>query len=160
MLNLSNNKIPFSETRHYLVKPYEPNFYVISTAQTAKFGAPANTTEMTEIAKLQSSVPCNFLTGRKRCKSSVHASINELPTNFILHKIYEFIITYCTEISFEHWSIQNSLWCHTLLNPNSSGFTPKVKFNATFKTSAGEKRGTYFARVTPIINISTNSSTT
>jgi len=35
--NLSNNEIPFSETRHYLVKLYEPNFY-ISTGHTAKFG--------------------------------------------------------------------------------------------------------------------------
>jgi len=35
-----------------------------------------------------------------------------------------------------------------------------VNYNATFKTSAGKKRCTYFTRVTPIVNMSTNSSTT
>jgi len=63
MPNLSNKEIPFSETRHYLVKPYEPNFY-ISTGHTAKFGELENTIEMTENAKFLSSVPCNFLAGR------------------------------------------------------------------------------------------------
>jgi hypothetical protein len=39
MSNLSNKEIPFPETRHYLVKPYEPNFY-IPTGHKAKFGEP------------------------------------------------------------------------------------------------------------------------
>lgn len=89
----------------------------------------------------------------------MHRETNFQPTSFYI-KYIEYTITYCTAISFEHWSIQNSLWCHPSLNPNSSGFTPKVKFNTTFKTSAGKKRGTYFTRVTPIVNISTNRSAT
>jgi hypothetical protein len=67
MSNLSNKEIPFSETLHYLVKPYEPNFCMISTGHAAKFGDLENTTEMTETAKFQSSVPCNFLAGRNGC---------------------------------------------------------------------------------------------
>jgi len=86
MSNLSNKEIPLSETRHYLVKLYEPNFYIISTGHTAKFGELENTTEMTETAKCQSSVPCNSLQ-EEMDVSSVHASINELSTHFILCKI-------------------------------------------------------------------------
>ena len=63
MSNLSNKEMPVSETRHYLVELYEPNFY-ISTGHTAKFGELESTIEMTETAKPQSSVPCNFLAGR------------------------------------------------------------------------------------------------
>jgi hypothetical protein len=66
MSNLSNKEIRFSESRHYLVKPYEPNFYM-STAHTAKFGKLENTIEMIENAKFQSSVPCNFLAGKNIC---------------------------------------------------------------------------------------------
>jgi hypothetical protein len=67
MSNLSKEEIPFSETRHYLVKLYEPNFYIISTGHKAKFGELENIIEMTETAKFQSSVPCNFLAGRNGC---------------------------------------------------------------------------------------------
>jgi hypothetical protein len=75
-----------------LVKPYEPNFYVISTGHTAKFGKFGEletTTEMTETAKFQSFGPRNFLAGRNGCKSSIHASINKLSIHFILHKSYQ-----------------------------------------------------------------------
>jgi len=67
MSNLSNKEMPFSQTRHYLVKPHEPSFHIISTGHKAKFGKLDNTIENTEDAKFQSSVPCNFLAGRNGC---------------------------------------------------------------------------------------------
>jgi hypothetical protein len=84
MSNLSNKEMPVSETRHYLVELYEPNF-CISTGHTAKFG---------ELENCKTSVLCalSFPCRKKRMyRPYMHRLMNFQPTSFYI-KFIEHII--------------------------------------------------------------------